>query len=322
MKPARSALLLAFCYVVMAGIYIVFSDEHVARYTVDVREATEAQQRKGLGFVLVSGAALFLLECLRLRRLQRVHDQLLREREALLLADRRALAGQLAASVAHDFNNYLTVIQAGIGELQSRRDATSDREVLNDMQEAATAGAQLARRLSQSGVNRFSEEPESVAVDVLIRGAVEPLRRHPSVRQCKLEVQVPAAAQVRTRAVLVQQMLSNLVINAAEATRGCGSILVSAEVRDTELVLFVDDDGPGIPEERHETLFDEVLSTKAPGRGLGLISVKACAALLSGRIQVSRAPLGGTRFAVVLPADGPSLPAPAAPGARAAAGSG
>lgn len=313
--------MLAFCYIVLAGSYIVLSDEQVARRTLDVRQATDAQQRKGLSFVVVSGSALFVLEYLRLRRLKRVHAELLHEREALLLAERRALTGQLAASVAHDFNNYLMVIQAGIGELESRRGASVDREVLSDMQEAVMAGAKLSRRLSQAGVNTFKEEPETIAVDALVRGAVEPLRRHPSVQKCKLEVRVEAAATVRTRVVLVQQMLSNLVINAAEATAGCGSILVSAELVAGELVLRVDDDGPGIPEDRYDTLFDEVLSTKAPGRGLGLVSVKACAALLSGRLRVSQAPLGGTRFSVFLPAEGPSS-RPAGRSAQAAASSG
>jgi CheY-like chemotaxis protein len=113
----------------------------------------------------------------------------------------------------------------------------------------------------------------------------------------------------------VQQVLLNLVINAEQAmlTAHGRGILVVRTWHDPEresLVLEINDDGPGIPDEVQPKIFDPFFTTKdvGQGTGLGLTVAYAIVQEHGGRIRVESAPSGGTSFYVELPITGAKLP--------------
>lgn len=105
----------------------------------------------------------------------------------------------------------------------------------------------------------------------------------------------------------VVTIIGNLVDNAVDATGHGGSVAVL--VRDTDdggVEIEVSDDGPGVPEELRERIFDPGVTTKAPtddhhGRGIGLALVSRIVRRRGGRITVTDGPAGGSRFTVTLP---------------------
>ena len=110
----------------------------------------------------------------------------------------------------------------------------------------------------------------------------------------------------------IQQVIYNLVDNAIKYGKQGGSVRVTVARWDDGIVLVVDDDGPGVPADLRDRVFerfyriDESRSRTdgaAGGTGLGLAIVKHAAAALGGRVIVDESPLGGARFKVTLPAE-------------------
>lgn len=97
-------------------------------------------------------------------------------------------------------------------------------------------------------------------------------------------------------------LLQNLVGNAIQHTPDGGRIRVRLEARPTEIALFIDDDGPGVPEALKPRLFERFFRAGAGnGAGLGLSIVRRIVELHRGRIVLRDSPLGGLQVEVVLP---------------------
>lgn len=122
------------------------------------------------------------------------------------------------------------------------------------------------------------------------------------------------------------QVLRNLARNAVEHTGPGGLVRLQANVRGERLELSIEDDGPGIPPEQRELVFDRFhrmdvsRARAAGGTGLGLAIARAIVEAHGGRISAGASPAGGARLAVELPGFVPSAAvAPRAPAIRAAA---
>ncbi|HEU4973994.1 MAG TPA: HAMP domain-containing sensor histidine kinase [Baekduia sp.] len=108
------------------------------------------------------------------------------------------------------------------------------------------------------------------------------------------------------------QALRNLLRNAIVHTDPGGLVRLSAEQRDGVVRLLVDDDGPGIAPEDRERVFDRLARLDSArgrdqgGAGLGLAIVRAIAEAHGGEVWIERSPVGGARFVVELPAEGPA----------------
>jgi nitrogen fixation/metabolism regulation signal transduction histidine kinase len=104
---------------------------------------------------------------------------------------------------------------------------------------------------------------------------------------------------------MLHRALSNVIRNAAQAIRDDkrkkGKVAVSARAERGGYAITLDDDGPGIPEEVAQALFDPYVTTKRDGTGLGLSIVKKIVVDHGGSIEAARGPLGGARFRITLP---------------------
>ena len=93
---------------------------------------------------------------------------------------------------------------------------------------------------------------------------------------------------------MVRAAIVNLLLNAAQAMNGRGTIRIAAEVRDGSWMIDVTDSGPGIPSDIRQTVFDPFFTTKARGGGLGLPIAKRVAELHGGTLALSFPETGGT----------------------------
>jgi signal transduction histidine kinase len=147
------------------------------------------------------------------------------------------------------------------------------------------------------------EEVDLRAVFGQLRGTLRPLATRPEV---DFVVEEPQVATMRTDAVLLAQILRNLLTNAIKFT-AVGRIRLTAKRVDDDVEFIVADTGTGIPEDLHERIFEEffqVPGSKAldgKGTGLGLPYARRLVGILGGAMRVSSAPGSGSTFTVCLP---------------------
>jgi two-component system, NtrC family, sensor kinase len=124
--------------------------------------------------------------------------------------------------------------------------------------------------------------------------------------RAKLVTDVPASKPIAIEAHALQQVLVNLVQNAAQALTDGGTITVASKpaAGGIATLVTVTDDGPGIPPGDRARVFDPFFTTKAPGTGtgLGLAVCKHLVATAGGSIEVGEGPNGrGAEFRVTIP---------------------
>lgn len=231
------------------------------------------------------------------------HDLAARER-ALVEAEKRASMGLLAAGIAHQINNPIGVILGYARLLEEGRvsDPKSALRILHDEAGEAKRIVETLLSLTRPG----SVTPEEVRVAELIAGTIEHVRRYRRDARAQVRVECDPDLVARTDARKLQQVLTNLVVNGLEAMPRGGTVVVSAERRDGDVVLEVSDEGPGLSKEEMERLFDPYFTTKKTGTGLGLAITQEIVQALGGRVEVRpRAPRGCV-FSVRLPEEGRS----------------
>lgn len=300
-RPLRTAFLVAAVYALVCGLYIALSSQWAAGMASNVGDLASVELVKGLAFIGVSALVLFGLSLYLLRRVDRLHAETLRHREALIAAERSAMVGLFAASLAHDLRNVLMVIEGHADRLHESRDPDAAARA-DEVEKASQSLRELAGHLVEVGRSGLPGPEEECRASDLVRGALAFGRGHAAVRACRVECDFAETPPSRLNRAMVQHMLLNLLLNAAEADPGGRiriGVRVAAEGHAAE--IEVHDGGPGIPRERRAEVFEPFVTSKGRGTGLGLLSVKACAEAHGGSVSVDQSPLGGARFRVQLP---------------------
>jgi len=225
--------------------------------------------------------------------------------ETLRRRQRREAMGDMAAGIAHNFNNMLTVILPNI-EL-AQEDATIEaREALADAARAASSAADLVRRMLALGRMEppFTDTPVDLAA--IVREAVH-ICRQTFDRGITIvdEIERPSAF-VRSSASELQQVVLNLCLNARDAMVGRDAcrLFVHLEADGADaVILTVRDSGHGMSHETLQRIGEPFFSTKGPalGTGLGLASAFHSIAEADGTWSVESAPGVGTAFFIRLP---------------------
>lgn len=296
-RELRTAALLAVGYAAVAGAYIAISSSMASTAALgDLEEMRRLEIFKGFTFVTVTALLLFGGVWFLLRREARHRSELSAAHQALIGADRRASAGMLAASVAHDLNNAFTLLSLCLEELEG-----ADEEVVAEMKGALAQASKLSTRLMRAGRHSATGSPERTELVGLTRDAIELVSLHRSVRRCTVDLECDDEVDVEAYPLLVHQMLTNLILNACEATGHGGRVLVRVERGSRGgAILEVQDDGPGLSAEARARLFEPFFTTKEHGTGLGLLSVRLCAELHDGHVDVRESPRGGAWFRIGL----------------------
>jgi PAS domain S-box-containing protein len=242
-----------------------------------------------------------------------------RLQEALVHAQRLDAVGRLAGGVAHDFNNLLSVIN-GYCEMLAAHVAANP-QALREVAEIHHAGRKAAA-LTQQLLAFSRRQPLNFRVinlNTLVQSNVEILRKLLG-EAGELELQLAEnLASVRTDAAQFQQVLFNLVLNARDALRNKGRIVIATANREIKpglnrratdtppgryVVLSVSDNGTGMDAETQKHLFEPFFTTKPEGKGtgLGLALVYGVVQQSSGYLAVKSELLVGSTFEVLLPA--------------------
>ena len=226
--------------------------------------------------------------------------------------------GQLAAGVAHDFNNILTVIQGNTSLLQDQfRQDPSCTESLNDISVATERAARLVRQLLAFSRKQMLK-PEVLNLGQVVNNLEEMLKRFLGDHIIFEVKAAPDLPPVRADLSMMEQVVLNLSVNARDAMPKGGKLTVSldavaipndgvqknSEVRPGQHVcLTVSDTGCGIAPELLPRIFDPFFTTKEIGKGtgLGLATVYGIVKQHNGWVDVQSAANEGTTFRIFLP---------------------
>jgi signal transduction histidine kinase len=298
-RSTRHALSLAVAYAVLAAGSISLSSLLASETAQSVDEVQRAETIKKIVLVGVTAVLVFVGALLALRRIERDGEELLRRERAIVAADGRVFTGLVAASTAHDANNVLVVVLAGVDDLAER--VVGEGEVqIERLRTAVGRLIELNRRLMSAARDGAMRERQPVDVGFAVRETLVALRAHPLVRECRTRVVAEGEMVISLQPMHVHQVVTNLVLFAAESVAGHGTIEVRVQRSAHEIVVEVHDDGPGLAPERR-ALFDELRTSGDASSSLGLFAARACLEGLGGSIEADTSPLGGTRVRAHFP---------------------
>jgi len=235
-----------------------------------------------------------------------IEEKLLLERE-LAERERMAALGQMAASISHNLKNPLgsmkTILQVQLENPEMPESMRAETKMI--LEEIGRLSAKLNQLLqfSRPAVLRDGRPARCNASEVA-REVVGVLRPEAERKGVALELHPAVTAlHVAISTESLNDILTNLVVNAMDAAARGGQVQVGVSQKDGNGLLAVEDDGPGVPSELREKILQPFFTTKTQGTGLGLAIVARRASDAGGKLEFE-SPLRngrGTKFYVTLP---------------------
>ncbi|MGD8254753.1 MAG: ATP-binding protein, partial [Syntrophobacterales bacterium] len=225
--------------------------------------------------------------------------------------DRLAVAGELAAGIAHEIKNPLASLSGSIQMLRDEVDFGPMQQRLMDitMREAERLNALVNEFLLFSRPEEAVDR--SVEVNEVIDDTLEMLKNSPELsRPIRIEKTLSENLWVHIDAQRLQQVIWNLVLNAVQEMKNSGSLSVSTTIRTKRgsgnaqeklAEIAISDTGPGILPENQGKVFDPFFTTKDQGTGLGLTIVHRIVENYDGKIFLDSDGHSGTTFTLHFP---------------------
>ena len=232
--------------------------------------------------------------------------------QQMIVTERLASLGTLAAGVAHEINNPLAIIRESAGWMRQlfAKDELKDIPRHDDFVRALDKVEKSVERASRitHQLLGFVGKSESTLAEVnlteLIEEAIQLISHEAQNRDIRIVRQMePPPDNIWSDAYEIRQVLLNLLTNAIHAVNSKGTITIAIENVGDSWTITVSDTGPGIPRENLDKIFEPFFSTKSPGQGtgLGLFVSRGIVEKLGGTIEVASKIGQGARFSIRLP---------------------
>ena len=243
-----------------------------------------------------------------LREHRRMQKKLEETQNQLLQAEKIASLGQLAAGVAHEINNPLAGILIYAEILQRDMEANaSGRQHIEEIINQTLRCKQIVTRLLEFSRQSLGQKT-LLSINEIISRCVKLIAKQVLFQNIQIKLSLDRELpQIFGDPGELQQVFTNLLLNAADAMNGRGRITITsctAHERDGVIITFADT-GSGIPAELRDKIFEPFFTTKPPGKGtgLGLSIVYGVIQRHGGTIEVESPHGGGTEFIIRLPLD-------------------
>ena len=241
-----------------------------------------------------------------MRAMQQIEEDLEQTHQMLMQSEKMAGLGRLAAGIAHEINNpmsgimlYANLVQEELGEENPLRE-----DLQTIIHEAERCKVIVADLLEFSHQNTY--EMELVDFNDVIQKTLTILQHQPLFQNIVISREMdPHLPAIYGNSIRLNQVVMNIVVNAAQAMEGKGQIKIVSRTRANKDIneISIKDTGPGIPDELLEKIFDPFFTTKATGEGTGLgLSVSyAIVKEHKGSIRVTSTSQAGTTFTLRFP---------------------
>jgi PAS domain S-box-containing protein len=256
--------------------------------------------------------------------LRKSHEELKAAQLQLIQAEKMESVGTLAAGVAHEVKNPLAILMMGVNYLTKKLGGAEEnmQQVLKEMREAIDRADTITRGLLDfSSSRQLAIKPENIntLIEETLRLVRHELRKRQIVVQKNFAERLPSVGVDKRQ---IQQVLVNLLVNAAHAMPEGGTLIVRTYIKqltetthaegsrkamhfwvgDMALVTEVEDTGPGIPEENLTKIYDPFFTTKPTGvgTGLGLPVSRKIIELHGGSLDIRNVKGGGVRATILL----------------------
>ena len=286
------------------AMFPMFHEDRLMGLVVSMRRDRIAFSRDTLvhGELLAEQVRVAIVNARAYQALRETNERLRHAEAERLRAERLAVLGQMAASVAHEIrnplsaiNNCLSVLRRGTAEQPKAASAVSiiDEEVQRL--------ERLTRNFISFGRSR-PPAPSAVSLQALTHRVCDGIVAH--IRQEQRSITVTADVRDDEGEVLFdadgyQEVMWNLLLNAVQAIGATGAIRIRASIRRDHLFLAVADTGPGVARADRARIFEPFHSQRSQGAGLGLAIVQQHIEAWSGRLRVWGPP--GACFSVYCP---------------------
>ncbi len=301
----RNAFLLGVYLVVLLAM-LGFATTFASRIAAPIHRLTEATRRVAQGDLSVH------LEDLHAegeigelaRSFEQMTADLQRSRETLLRAERELAWKEMAREVAHEIKNPLTPMRLAVQHLRMvfKEGAADFDKILDEVTRTVLNQIDTLSRIA-SEFSHFARMPRAQLmqcdVNEIVRECVQLFDRVDAVR-FRFDA-VPGLPLVLADKDELRRAFINILRNAIQAMPEGGDISLATRLVDTEVEVTIHDTGPGIPEEIRKRLFQQNLSTKPEGMGLGLTLVRKTMQEFGGSIRIESQPGEGTLVILRLP---------------------
>ena len=258
--------------------------------------------RQGQLIALIAATIVLAAAAAVLRTVVHTAAQRARLEESLRQSQKIEAVGRLAGSIAHDFNNVLTVIRGNAQLALDRRVPKSVDANLREIVHSSERASSLVRQLLA-----FSRPDLNLVTVVDVNEEIRSLMRVlPRLIEAKVEVSAelaPEPALVPVDPTQLEQVLVNLAINARDAMPSGGTLTFRTYADGSAVHVEIADTGIGMDDRTRERIFEPFFTTKPDGEGtgLGLATVHEIVARAGGSVTVASTVGKGTTFAIALP---------------------
>ena len=302
------------------GIPLKFHDHIVGVLNVTNKHSGEAFNENDLAFLSgLAGQAAVAIEAARsFDELRKTCESLRSAQNQLIASERLNALAQMAAGVAHDFNNILAGVLGKVEllklELDARScDAASIRSGLATMEQIALHGAERVKQILGFAGLRHEHPNTAMDINEIVQTAVR-ITRPKWKDECErngatisVHLALGGTSPVEGNPHELTQVVSNLIFNAVEAMPRGGDLFLRTAQEGERVLLEIRDTGAGMSSEAQARLFEPFFTTKKAGHGLGLSIVYGIIKRHRGDIDLESAIGQGTVFRIRLPKAGTSF---------------
>ena len=223
--------------------------------------------------------------------------------DQLTLADKLSGLGTLAAGIAHEMNNPLYSIMGFTEAIKDETDPEKIHRFADKVLDRARRMASIILNLTGYSRSNGKDALQEVSINEQIDSAIEMALLASLSDDIELEKHYGALPALNAKPEEIQQVALNIIRNSVQAMNGKGKIRIGTEHRDGNIVIRIQDNGPGIPKDFVTKIFDPFFTTKAQGEGtgLGLNLVHRIVQSYGGEIRVDSEPGMGACFIITFP---------------------
>ncbi|EKO3959225.1 sensor histidine kinase [Vibrio fluvialis] len=289
---------------VFAIVYLAILLAHHRQVRQRQIEQLQVEAKQKLEFLVMERTAKLHAE---IDERIRTEQALRQTQNELIQAAKLAVLGQMSASISHELNNPLAAIRSfadnGRRFLANGKSERTD-ENLARISALTERMAKISEQLKSFARKSSSDEKADVQLYPIVVYAKELMQPQFKSHYIDLNIQTPLEpVWASVNPIQLEQVLINLLTNAMQALDGQESRKVAMTLlRDSDgTLIHVDDNGPGIGQDKMAHLFEPFFTTKQNGLGLGLSISQQIIQSMNGDLTASVSPLGGARFTIHLP---------------------